>query len=41
MLITCPECGGKEMSDQAYVCPNCGVPTGRVVGYEYSSAGSL
>lgn len=25
-LITCPECG-KEISDKAKVCPNCGAPT--------------
>lgn len=25
MLITCPECG-KEISDQAVSCPNCGYP---------------
>lgn len=25
MLITCPECG-REVSDQAYMCPGCGFP---------------
>ena len=24
-LITCPECG-KEVSDKATTCPNCGCP---------------
>lgn len=24
-LITCPECG-KEISDKATTCPNCGMP---------------
>ena len=27
-LITCPECG-KEISDQASVCPNCGAPVAK------------
>lgn len=27
-LITCPECG-KEISDQASACPNCGAPVAK------------
>lgn len=31
-LITCPECG-KEISDKAGICPNCGCPiTNNLVG---------
>ena len=29
-LISCPECG-KEVSDKAPTCPNCGVPIARPV----------
>ena len=28
-LITCPECG-KEVSDKATACPNCGYPINTV-----------
>ncbi|MCI0428917.1 MAG: zinc ribbon domain-containing protein [Rhodospirillales bacterium] len=38
-LISCPECG-KSLSDRAFMCPHCGVPTGKSVplgGYEYRS----
>ena len=27
-LITCPDCG-KEISDKASACPNCGCPVGK------------
>jgi transposase-like protein len=27
-LINCPDCGN-EISDEAYVCPKCGRPTGK------------
>lgn len=27
-LITCPECG-RQVSDAAQVCPNCGYPIGK------------
>jgi len=26
MLIECPECGKKNISDQAIACPKCGYP---------------
>lgn len=29
-LIRCPECG-KEFSDKAHACPNCGCPTDKIV----------
>ena len=29
-LITCTECG-KEFSDKAPACPNCGCPTSEVI----------
>lgn len=29
-LIECPECG-KEFSDKAQACPNCGCPTDEVL----------
>lgn len=38
-LISCSECG-KDMSDKAFACPQCGSPTGRnfpLHGYEYRS----
>jgi hypothetical protein len=34
-LITCPECG-KEFSDKAASCPNCGCPTEEIVERESS-----
>ena len=30
-LIHCPECG-REISDQASVCPGCGLPAGSAGG---------
>ena len=33
-LITCPECG-KEYSDKANACPNCGCPTNNVSVQKY------
>lgn len=33
-LTNCPECG-KEISDQALMCPHCGFTKARVFGYEY------
>lgn len=29
-LITCPECG-KEISDKAAACPNCGCPNTKAI----------
>ena len=42
-LIACPECG-KNLSDRAFACPHCGVPTGKnhpYFGYEYRSEQTL
>ena len=36
MLICCPECG-KEISDKAEKCPNCGCPSSEWVGCENST----
>lgn len=33
-LIKCPECG-KEISDQATSCPNCGIPINAHVRQKY------
>lgn len=35
-LITCSECG-KEFSDKAPVCPNCGCPTSEVIAAQMES----
>ena len=32
-LIKCPECG-KEISDKAKTCPNCGCPIKKITGTE-------
>jgi hypothetical protein len=42
-LVTCPECG-KSLSDKAFACPHCGIPTGKncpYFGYEYRSERTL
>ena len=35
-LIRCPECG-KEFSDKAVACPNCGFPTNQIHNFNPSS----
>ena len=35
MLVTCPECGKKGISDQANPCPNCGMPNAGVSSKEH------
>ncbi len=41
-LIKCTECG-ERISDRAFMCPHCGVPTGRAgpFGYEYRSEATI
>jgi len=40
-MVNCPECG-KEVSDKAVMCPNCGLPIGGgLFGYEYRSRTEL
>jgi len=40
-LVNCPECG-KEMSDKALMCPNCGYAAGGgLSAYEYRSKAEL
>jgi NMD protein affecting ribosome stability and mRNA decay len=37
-LIKCPECG-KDFSDRAAACPNCGCPTNEIVSHEENVKG--
>jgi hypothetical protein len=39
-MIKCRECG-REMSDMAAACPQCGAPTAPTVGYEYRSSAAI
>lgn len=39
-MIRCRECG-KDISDQALTCPQCGAPGLRMFGYEYRSEASI
>jgi hypothetical protein len=39
-MISCRECG-KPISDQALACPHCGIPSARMMGYEYRSEAAI
>ncbi|MGE5296326.1 MAG: zinc ribbon domain-containing protein [Solirubrobacterales bacterium] len=39
-IVNCPECG-REISDQAVMCPHCGYPMRGLSGYEYRSEREL
>ncbi len=39
-LVSCPDCG-REVSDQALACPQCGFPIRGGYGYEYRSEREL
>jgi len=39
-MTTCRECG-KPISDQALACPHCGIPSARMMGFEYRSSAAI